>query len=222
MINRPVTQTTTPTSSTKQYDAHVNPNGILGKDDFMKLLLVELQYQDPTEPMDTEKILTQTSELASLEASDNTRKSLEELSKTLALSQQFSILSAIGKTASLGNDTIHHTQGESSSFDLYFPYDAKGGSITIKDNDGNVVKTIDFADKEKGVYSFEWNGVDNNGNVVDDGIYHVESSYYDNDGNSRYTAVGTYPIDSVRFEGGKALVKLGSNYIPLESIKEVF
>ncbi|HUH42926.1 MAG TPA: flagellar hook capping FlgD N-terminal domain-containing protein, partial [Sulfurimonas sp.] len=51
---------------------------ILGKDDFMKLLLVELQYQDPTEPMDTEKILTQTSQLAPLEASENTNKALSD------------------------------------------------------------------------------------------------------------------------------------------------
>ena len=55
----------------------VNPNGVLGKDDFLKLLLLELKYQDPTSPMDSEKILSQTSQLAGLEASENTNKALD-------------------------------------------------------------------------------------------------------------------------------------------------
>jgi flagellar basal-body rod modification protein FlgD len=47
----------------------VEDKSILSKDDFMTLLLVELQHQDPTEPMDSEKILSQTSQLATLELS---------------------------------------------------------------------------------------------------------------------------------------------------------
>ena len=46
----------------------------LSKDDFMKLFLAEMQHQDPTEPMDSEKILTQTSQLATIESTDNTNK----------------------------------------------------------------------------------------------------------------------------------------------------
>jgi len=72
---------------------------ILGKDDFMTLLLVELQHQDPTEPMDSEKILSQTSQLATLEASENTNQALSDLAASLGSSQQYSTIAAIGKTA---------------------------------------------------------------------------------------------------------------------------
>ena len=51
-----------------------NEKGILGKDEFLKLLLVELQHQDPTAPVETDKILSQTSQLARLEASTNTNE----------------------------------------------------------------------------------------------------------------------------------------------------
>ena len=220
MIN--ATNTTTSALTQNTDNPYVNPDGILGKDDFMKLLLVELQYQDPTEPMDTEKILQQTSELASLEASDNTKKALEELSKSMASSQQFSVLSAIGKTASLGSDTIQHTKGEESTFELYFPTDVKSGTVSISDSEGNLIKTIDLAQNAKGVYSFEWDGTDNSGNSVDDGIYEITSNYYDANGDPQYTALGTYPVESVRFDNGKALVKLGSSYIPLENVKEFY
>ncbi len=216
------TTNTTQTLTTDTTNPYVNPDGILGKDDFMKLLLVELQYQDPTEPMDTEKILSQTSELATLEATDNTNKALEELANSLAASQQYSVISAIGKTAYLGSDAIQHTKGETSTFEMYFPDDVEAGTVSITDNDGNLIKTINLAQNPKGVYSFDWDGTDNDGNLAEDGIYHITADYATPDGATKQTAVGSYPIESVRFDNGNALLKLGSNYIPLENIVEIF
>jgi len=213
---------TNPATLTQVDNPYVNPDGILGKDDFMKLMLIELQYQDPTEPMDTEKILSQTSQLATLESADNTNKALEELSKSLAQTQQFSVIGAIGKTASLGSDSLQHTQGDKDYFELYFPHEVEHGVINITDNDGNVIKTIDIADKQKGVYRFEWDGKNNNGALVDDGIYHISANYYDPNGDPYQSALGTYPIESVRFDNGKALLKLGSSYLPLEQVAEIF
>jgi flagellar basal-body rod modification protein FlgD len=203
-------------------NAYENPKGILGKDDFMKLLLVELQYQDPTEPMDTEKILAQTSQLATLEASDNTNKALEDLAKSLGNSQQFSTIAAIGKTADLGSDTIAHDEGANSNFEIYFPQDVQAGTVEIKDNNGNLIRTLDVGTNPAGVYQFTWDGFDNGGGSADSGIYHVSAAYETQDGEKAETRMGTYPIESVRFDGGKALLKLGSNYVPIDNVREIY
>lgn len=206
---------------------------ILGKDDFLKLLLVELQYQDPTEPTDTEKILTQTSQLASLESAQNTNDALEALSKTLQSSQEFSIVSSIGKRADLGSDAIGHEEGGSTTFEVYFPEDIASGTVEITDLDDNVIATIpiDMPEDEDGVkddklladvYQFTWDGLDSNGESVESGIYRVNSKYTDPDGTLQETRLGAYPIESVRFEEGKAYLKLGSNYVALEDIVEVY
>ena len=219
MIN---TNNTTSTLGSKTDNPYVNPKGILGKDDFMKLMLVELQYQDPTEPMDSEKILSQTSQLATLESASNTNKALEELSKSLANTQQFSIIAAIGKTAYTGSDAIRHEKGKSSSFEIYFPTDVKNGEVEITDNDGNLVKTIRLDKNAKGVLAFEWDGTDNGGKTVEDGIYHIKATYTDPQGDPQQTALGSYPIESVRFENNQALLKLGSSYIPFDQIQEIY
>ncbi len=194
----------------------------LGKDDFMKLLLVQLQYQDPTQPMDTEKILTQTSQLATLEASDNTKNALEKLATSLGTAQQFSTISAIGKTADLGSDAITHDKGSKSAFELYFPKSIQKGSVEIKDNNGNIVKTLDVGTNPAGVYKFTWDGTDNGGANIDSGIYHVSASYEDSSGTKENTRLGAYPIEAVRFDKGQTLVKLGSSYVPLGNVKEVY
>ena len=194
----------------------------LSNDDFMTLLLVELQNQDPTEPTDTEQILSQTSELASLESTDKTNKALEDLSKSMAASSGLSAISAIGKTADIGSDSISVSKDSDTTFELYFPQDIASGSISITDSDGNVVKTVSATKGESGVYSYTWDGRDSDGDRVDEGIYHVSADYTNAAGDTLKTKVGTYPIESVRFDDGKALVKLGSNYMPLESLKEIY
>ena len=219
----PVSDTTLATS-TNLIDAPsgTNPKGVLGKDDFLKLLLVELQYQDPTEPMDSEKILSQTSQLATLEASENTNKALEALSTSLLSSSQFSTVSAIGKIADTGSNGMVYEQGEAPSFEIYFPEAIASGNVQIKDSNGNLVRTIPISPNEKGVYSFDWNGVTDGGSAADSGVYYVEASYANPDGKALQTRAGAYPIESIRFEDGKSLLKLGSSYVPFESIQEIY
>lgn len=199
----------------------VNPNGVLGKDDFLKLLLLELKYQDPTSPMDSEKILTQTSQLATLESTENTNKSLAALATSLTSSMQYSTISAIGKIADTGSNAIVFEQGAATDFEMYYPTNAVSGSVNILDVSGATIKTIPLDPLTAGVQPFSWNGTDNNGNTVNAGTYYVESNYTDDNYKNHTVRIGTYPIESVRFDNGKTSVKMGSNYVPFESIKEI-
>ena len=205
----------------------------MSNDDFMMLLLAEMQNQDPTDPMDSSTILTQTSQLASMSAADATNTALEDLATGLANQDQFSTISAIGKMADLGSDGIEYEKGSATKFEIYFPNDVKSGTIDVTDTKGNVVGTIPIempedddgvkADKlEAGVYVYEWDGTGADGTYADSGIYHVNSKYTDTNSEKQTTRLGAYPIESVRFEEGKAFVKLGSSYIPVESISEIY
>lgn len=213
--NAAISATTTTSSST------TNPNGILGKDDFLKLLLLELKYQDPTAPMDSEKILAQTSQLATLESSENTNKALAELAASLTSSMQYSGIAAIGKIADTGSNAITLDEGSNTDFQLYFPADTAGGNINIMDANGKVLRTMQVGAANAGVAQYSWDGTDNNGARLKAGTYYAESTYTKTDGTSGTTRVGLYPIDSIKFESGKTYAKLGSAYVDFSSIKEI-
>lgn len=134
------TTTSSTTSSTKSS---------LSNDDFLQLLLTELQYQDPTDPMDSDKILTQTAQLSSLEAAQNTTAALESLSEQLASNTNFSAIGVIGQMASLGSSAIT-LKDKASNFEIYFPSEIKTGTLTITDTDGKTVKTIDISSSTAG------------------------------------------------------------------------
>jgi flagellar basal-body rod modification protein FlgD len=194
----------------------------LSTDDFMTLLLVELQHQDPTEPTDSATILTQTSQLASLEATDKTNVALENLATSLAASSDFASIAAIGKTADLGSNGIILDVGEESSFEVYFPSDIQEGSVEVLDANGNIVQTLDVGTNPSGVYQFDWDGSGLDGNQQEAGIYYITASYTDPEGNDLTTRMGAYPIESIRFEDGQTLVKVGSSYVPLENVVEIY
>ena len=210
------------TTQTMDNDKAFNPKSILGKDDFMKLLLTELQYQDPTNPMDSEKILSQTSELATLESANNTNKTMEALMNQLKSSSDFNAVASIGKMGSLGTDKITLAKDQTSTFEIYFAHDIQTGKVDIKNSNGDVVKTFNLQPQKGGVLSFEWDGTDNSGAKMPEGAYSVSADYSDGSTGSFSTAYGVYPIESVRFDKGKALLKLGSNYYPLSKIKEIY
>jgi len=214
--NNAATATTTQTATTVKDKTKLNNN------DFMQLLLTELQYQDPTQPMDTEKILSQTSQLATLESSDKTNTALKSLATSLGSSQQFSTIAAIGKTADLGSDAITHNKGTDTTFEVYFPKAVKQGTVSITDSNGNTVQTLDVGSNTAGVYKFTWDGSNTAGNQADSAIYHVNAQYTDTNGDTQQTRLGAYPIESVRFNGDNTYLKLGSNYVSLANIKEVY
>jgi len=195
----------------------------LSNNDFMTLLLVELQNQDPTDPMDSDKILTQTSELATLESTDKTNAALEDLATSLASSNNFSSISAIGKTADLGSNAITFEEANGiSAFEMYFQSDIASGNVEILDANGNVIQKLDIQTGESGIFTYEWDGKDMAGNKVDDGVYYVTSSYKNTAGEDLSTRVGTYPIESVRFDNGEAFFKVGSGYVALDDVAEVY
>ena len=221
-----VTSATPQVTKTTSTSFAYNPNSELKSDDFMKLFLTELQYQDPTAPMETKDMLEQTSQLTQLKTNDDLKNSLNKLTSQLSNSTQFNSISMIGKIANTGNDGFSVTDAknltEQIPFDLYFGSDYISATIEIKDANGDVVRSFKLDDGEKGVKSFSWDATDDNGNPVADGVYSITANYKEKDTlKEKTTKMGLYPVDAVKFENGEAYLKVGTQYQPLNTIKEV-
>ncbi len=204
----------------------LNPKSILGKDDFLKLLITQLQYQDPTSPMDTEKILQQTSELASLETQQNTNKALEELSSSFKQNKNFAAVASIGKYAKL-DTSIKLTKNQDGSmkpvsFTLDFAEDAKSGTIEIYDDKNRLVKTMNIDETTKGKHSFTWKGLTDAGEKAKAGDYKIVAKYTNPDGVNLTADFGSYKIQSVKFENNKTYLKLNDTFVDFSKVQEIF
>ena len=198
----------------------------MGKDDFMKLLLTELQHQDPTSPMDSDKILSQTSQLAQLESQEKTNKALEALTASFVNNKNFSAVSSIGKYAKLENSLAltNDKQGKPNpiNFDLNFAEDVKSGTIKIYDENFYLVKTLKVEEGQAGKQSFNWDGTNDAGEYAKGGSYSVVADYYNTDNVKLKGEFGSHKIESVKFDGGKTYLKLDGSFVSFEHVKEIF
>ena len=213
---------TTSTISADTYLAPTNPGAELDRDAFMKLLLTELQYQDPTDPMDSDKMLTQTSQLATLETQEATNEVMKELSAQMKNSMNMYAVSAVGKMASLGSNAITLDESGSAKFEVYFQETIKSGTLSIKDSNGDLVRSVPLDEGKQGVLAFEWDGSDDSGEQLPAGNYSITAEYLDANNEQQQTQFGIYPVESVRFDGGESYIKLGSSYVPMEYVVEYF
>lgn len=212
------------TQAAKQDKANgTNPSAQLDKDAFMKLLLTELQHQDPTSPMDTEKMLTQTSQLATLEMQENTNSAMKELVNQLKTNSSMYALSALGKMANLGGDTITTTESDKSlSIPVYLPSDAKSGTMEILDSNNKVVKTLSLGAAPAGVSTAKWDLTDDSGAGMPAATYKIKVRYTDANNKTQSATYGTYPVESVKFVDGKAQVKIAGEYMSVDKVAEFY
>ncbi|EFP5425643.1 flagellar basal body rod modification protein [Campylobacter coli] len=227
------TSTTSDTSSTSSSGLVSNPNATLDKDAFLKLLLIELQHQDPTDPMDSDKMLTQTSQLSALEMQQNTNTTMQKMVETMQLlsnsfstSMSTSALGAIGKMATVSDNKIKLTGAdELIALKMYLPEDSDENGVTLEIYDSN--NKLVFSEKSdaksisQGLFTMEWPGRNNDGVYAGDGEYTVKMVYNNKNGEKITANYGTYPIEGVVFKDGVAYAKMAGQEVPFDAIQEI-
>lgn len=228
------TDSSSSTSSSSSSGIVSNPNATLDKDAFLKLLLIELQHQDPTDPMDSDKMLTQTSQLSALEMQQNTNttmqkmvETMQKLSDSFSTSMSTSAIGAIGKMATVNNNTIKLTgSDEVIALKMYLPEDSdnKGLTLEIYDKNNKLVyseKSSEGQEVSKGLFTLEWPGRNNDGVYAGDGEYTVKVVYNNKNGEKITANYGSYPIESIKFVDGVAYAKMGGQYVSFDDIAEI-
>jgi flagellar basal-body rod modification protein FlgD len=151
----------------------------MGKDDFFKMLLAQLQNQDPLNPIDGTDFAVQLAQFSSLEQLSNINDQLETMNLYQASVNNAQSLNLIGKEVTARGNVLK-VEGESIDLTYNLSGDAKKVSIKIYD-EGGLVDTLEFGNQKegrnsvvwdcnnvsKGNYTFDVSAVDDNGEKVD-------------------------------------------------------
>lgn len=204
-------------------------NNVLDKDAFLRLFLEELKMQDPTAPMDSEKILEQTALLTNMETQQLLKKFVEDLSSTMtqnaALQLQYAAVGMVGKKVDTDLDSISvESVDRNVDFKLYFDKVIKSGELKIETEAGETIKTISLLNKagEEGYVDFSWDLTDATGAIVSPGVYKISATYFDENGQKYETRLGRGRVESVLFDKGTAYLKLGDSYFPTTNVAEYY
>jgi flagellar basal-body rod modification protein FlgD len=70
----------------------VSPSSSMGKDDFLRLLVAQLKYQDPMKPMEDKDFMGQMAQFSSLEQINNLAQSMEGMRASNQVSQSVALI----------------------------------------------------------------------------------------------------------------------------------
>jgi flagellar basal-body rod modification protein FlgD len=209
------------------------PTKQLGKEDFLKLLTLQLRSQNPLNPASNQEMAAQLAQFSALEQMQNISVTLEQLlqsNASLALSiAQYSAPALIGRTATA---SVTDSSGARVSFDGSVPIQlgyelgstAANATIEIRSSTGAIVRTITVpaSQLQQGSHTIEWDGRDDRGNALPSGTYSYVVRATDADGK----ALSASPLISgritgIRYTSQGLVVLLGSIEVPIANIVEL-
>lgn len=196
----------------------------LGQQQFLQLLVAQLQNQDPINPMDGAEFAAQLAQFNSVEQLVNVNSGLAALSKSqenMAVGLTNTMAASLtGKTVKAVTDEIH-SDGSGTDINFFLKNSASNVDITIKDADGNVVRNVALTNFDRGDNSWTWDGRNNNGSSLPEGKFTVEINARSGD-----ASVGSYSFlngsaDKVRYSSSGVELLVNGVFVNLGDIEEI-
>ena len=220
-----VTYTTFPATSTSSMSS-TSGSSVLAKDDFLKLLIVQLQNQDPLSPMDGTEFATQLAQFSSVEQLTNISDTLtESLTVNQLMTQSIGnslATTMIGKDVKATGDSFTIT--ESGEITLGYTLGGDAAKVTVKifDEAGSLVRTLTVNNAEAGDGTVMWDSLNENGSRVATGTYSFTVSAVDSAGTAiTSSSFITGTISAVRFTTNGTVFVVDGVEIPISQILEI-
>ncbi len=198
------------------------PKKVLDREDFVKLFITQLQYQDPMKPIENHEMALQLAAFNQVDQLSKLNESFESLLKFVK-AQEFGYAgNMVGKLVKVEGN-LGRVEGGAflgASFELDEP--ANQAVVTIRDASGKIVRTFTLQNLTKGRHTLEWDAKDNQGNQVPDGNYRISITIGEGNQARAITPVITGRVTSVVLQEGKPKLKVNEELtISLEDLKEI-
>ena len=131
-------------------------HGQLGRDAFMKLLVTQLQHQDPLDPMNPREMVTQLSELSSVEELVSIENRMGVLEVGIAALANTQVAGIVGKTITAEGGTLNLNSRGAASAVVTLEGRAETMDVEIRDAQGQLVRTLSLNDVRPGGHAVQW------------------------------------------------------------------
>jgi flagellar basal-body rod modification protein FlgD len=138
---------------------------------FLTLLVTQLQAQDPSNPMDNSQITSQMAQISQVSSMQTLNQTVQSMQQSQLASQSLLAASTIGGHALVTGNQIDWDGKSAPELGVSLTDAADTLNINVLDSRGNVVDTVNIADPKAGMNNFTWNGKDGNGNALPAGAY---------------------------------------------------
>jgi flagellar basal-body rod modification protein FlgD len=187
--------------------------------DFLKLLMTQLQNQDPTSPLDTNQFTSELVQFSSVEQQIDTNTSLTQLIQLTQGSEVMQASAMTGKRVTVSSDHVPLQNGQ-GTIQFTAPA-AEPVDISIYNDNGAKLSDATLM-AVKGTNSWTWNGTNSAGTTLPDGSYKVAVTGANADGSTSaltFSVVGT--ATGVQSQSNSIQLQLGALSVDFSKVQSV-
>lgn len=137
---------------------------------FLKMLVTQMQYQDPTNPVSSSEMTSQLAQISTVQGVNDLNKTVSSVLDNMKVSQLNQNANLIGRTVATPSDQFSVANGQ-AKFALELPTPADRVSVAIVNASGQTVQTMNLGSHPAGVLPVSWNGNGVSGSKLADGKY---------------------------------------------------
>ena len=201
-----------PTTANKPAEASSTSGGTAAEQtqNFLKLLIAQIQNQDPMAPMDASTMTGQMSQLNMVSSMANMNTSMTSMLAQMQSVNFMNQAALIGHSPAVAGNGIAFDGTNQVMLGASAANSLKSVIATITDASGNTVNSVDLGNVNAGMSNFIWNGKAANGETVPAGMYYLSLSGKNADnGTENPTAYVASAVASVtKGSNGDAILNL--------------
>ncbi len=148
----------------------------LGQAEFMRLLVAQLNNQDPTKPMDNFEFLSQIAQFSTVSGIQDMQTSLSGLGESMVSTRAIQASSLVGRDVISASNQSAFIPGEDIEGVVAMPVSASGVQIQVSDSSGQLVKVLDIGTVGAGIHKFSWDGLLEDDASIPAGNYQVTAT----------------------------------------------
>lgn len=208
--------------TTESLAAAAGGNQDLGQVEFLNLLIAQMQYQDPLEPMEGTQFITQLAQFSELDEMRNTSEGIETLQNYMASLNNFSALSLLGQDAEFVGDSVAHDAGTRTDLRFQLGEEAKSVTVNLLDASGALVRTFSAGSLPAGSNTVTWDGLTQAGLTAPGGVYRLEVEAVNANGEDvQVSTVERGSVDRVEFRDGLPYLLVNGQWRSLDAVLAV-
>lgn len=201
-----------------------NPNQRLGQDEFLRLMITQLQNQDPFEPMENGDFIGQMAQFSTVTGIQDLQRSFDANAQVMASSQALQAASLVNRSALIESSQIGFDGETAVRGAVDLPPGALAAEVVIRDASGALVRRIPAQIGADGRASFAWDGFGSDGQAMAPGDYQISAEVRVGNQTQAATTLVWGHVDSVSLgsaRGGGVMINLaGIGPVPLSQARE--
>ena len=140
---------------------------------FLKLLVTQLNNQDPLNPLDNAQLTSQLAQMSTVSGIEKLNSAFSAMLAQTGASQVLQSASMIGRTVLVPGAELALKKGAQTPFALDMAQAADSVKVSITNAAGATVRSFDLGALPQGVKTLSWDGLDDAGVALADGAYSI-------------------------------------------------